>query len=193
MEKKGTWQIRQTGTADLPQVMELYQAARMFMKENGNPDQWGDEYPSKDLIEEDIKKGKSYVCQSGEDLLGVFYFSPREADPTYRTLLTGQWLNEEPYGVIHRLAVHTQGKGVAAFCVDWCIKQCDNLRIDTHKENRPMRRFLEKKGFVSCGTLRLPDGSLRMGFQKSKDLSDSPKGSLIKNAGDAGDDHGKPE
>lgn len=164
--KNHEWQIRQATKQDLPWILVLYQSARKFMKENGNPNQWGDEYPAEAQVEDDILHGKSFVLQLGEDLLGVFYFSPREVDPTYGSLLEGKWLDEEPYGVIHRLAVHTQGKGAAAYCVDWCMEQCANLRIDTHEENRPMRRFLEKKGFVFCGILQLPDGSLRMGFQK---------------------------
>jgi RimJ/RimL family protein N-acetyltransferase len=161
--------IRPTTLEDLVVVMDLYAQARAFMKKEGNPHQWKDHHPSRAMIEEDIRQGKSWVCVKEEEILGVFYFSPQEDDPTYRDLVEGAWLDERPYGVIHRIAVGSRLKGIAAFCLDWCWQQCHNIRIDTHEDNGPMRRFLEKQGFRQCGVVRLEDGSLRLAYQKSID------------------------
>lgn len=35
---------------DLEQIMHVYKNARKFMCENGNEEQWGDDYPSTELI-----------------------------------------------------------------------------------------------------------------------------------------------
>lgn len=164
---QSSWKIRPARMKDLPQILDLYAKAREFMREMGNPHQWRDNYPSGSLIGQDIQSGKSYVCCDREEIIGVFYFSAREADPDYESLAEGAWMDEDPYGVIHRIAVSSKQRGVAAFCVRWCLKRCSNIRIDTHEDNIPMRKFLRKMGFVYCGKLRLEDGSLRRAYQKT--------------------------
>ena len=97
----------------------------------------------------------------------TFYFSP-EPDPTY-SYIEGAWINQEPYGVIHRIAVAQNGKGVAATCFDFALSHCPNLRIDTHEDNIPMRRCLAKNGFSRCGIIYLEDGDTRIAYQKVKE------------------------
>ncbi len=45
-----------------------------------------------------------------------------------------------------------------------------SIRIDTHQDNKPMLRALEKAGFSRCGTIRLigglENGQLRVAFEK---------------------------
>ena len=50
-------EIRKTKTSDTDTLMELYRQARKFMAEHGNPNQWGDSYPGRRLIEQDILDG----------------------------------------------------------------------------------------------------------------------------------------
>jgi len=157
--------IRKTEIKDLDNVMMIYEDARSFMKENGNPNQWGDSYPERELIKRDISEGKSYVCMDGDVIAGVFYFGIGP-DPTYLKIYDGNWLNDEPYGVIHRIASLSRKKGVASFCLNWCFKQCPNIRIDTHRDNLIMQNFLKKHGFIRCGIIYLEDGSERLAYQK---------------------------
>ena len=165
--------IRKTTRDDLVRVLEIYEDARLFMKQTGNPNQWGDKHPSDEMIREDVERGDSYVCVEGEEILAVFFYAEGD-DPTYGYIENGAWLDDEPYGVIHRIAVAARGRGVAAFCFDYALSRCKNLKIDTHEQNLPMQRSLEKNGFSRCGTIYLPDGRPRSAFQKRKD--DSTKG-----------------
>ncbi|MGP1523883.1 MAG: N-acetyltransferase, partial [Treponema sp.] len=89
-----------------------------------------------------------------------------ENEPTYKSI-RGSWLNDEPYGLIHRLAVGVPKCGIAAFCLQWCFAAFANIRIDTHRDNTPMRNLLEKSGFIYCGTIFLADGSERLAYQKT--------------------------
>ena len=157
--------IRQAQMCDLDRVLQIYADARAFMRAHGNPDQWGENYPPEAMIREDVATGHSYVCIEGEEILGVFYYGEGE-DPTYTVIEDGAWLNDEPYGVIHRIAVGARGRGVAAACFAFGVAQCGNLKIDTHADNLPMQRSLEKNGFVRCGTIHLADGSARIAYQK---------------------------
>ena len=112
----------------------------------------------------DIENEKCYVNKEDDKIRAVFYFAVEE-DPTYG-YIEGKWLNDAPYGVIHRIAVGESGKGTAAECFQFAFKQCDNLRIDTHEKNIPMQRCLAKYGFQRCGMIYLEDGDPRIAYQK---------------------------
>ena len=61
--KEEKMKIRLSKEEDLKAIMEIYDLARKFMKEQGNPTQWGEDYPSKLLIEADISSHQSFVRQ----------------------------------------------------------------------------------------------------------------------------------
>ncbi|MBQ1261428.1 MAG: GNAT family N-acetyltransferase, partial [Clostridia bacterium] len=146
---------------------EIYASARAFMREQGNPNQWRTQYPSLELLSADIAEKRLYVCEEEGELLGVFYFALGE-DPTYRVIEDGAWLSDKPYGVIHRIAVAARGRGVASFCFSHCFSLCPNIRIDTHRDNLPMQRALEKNGFHRCGIIHLENGDARIAYQKEE-------------------------
>ena len=157
--------IRNARAEELSSIDQIYENARNFMRQAGNATQWSGGYPSREIISGDIAAQKLFVCEKDDKILAVFYFSMGE-DPTY-VHIDGKWLNDRPYGVIHRVAVAEQGRGVASFCYAHCFSLCDNLKIDTHADNLPMQRSLEKNGFVRCGTIYLANGDPRIAFQKS--------------------------
>ena len=156
--------IQKADISQLPRILEIYEKARAFMAESGNSDQWGTGYPPEEMIRQDIRDGKSYVNLEGDHIRAVFYFAV-EADPTYG-YIEGAWLNDAPYGVIHRIAVDGSGRGVAAECFAFAAQHCENIRIDTHEKNIPMQRCLTKNGFTRCGTIYLEDGDPRIAYQK---------------------------
>lgn len=170
--------IRKAVMSDLSQIMALYQDARQFMRETGNPNQWKDTYPEEWVVKKGIQEGKAYVAlaegpedvKRGEEtapgeMLGAFYFA-QEEDPTYVRIYNGEWLNPEPYGVVHRLAGVRKARGFSESCFTWVGRQCRNLKIDTHQENRVMQHVLEKNGFVQCGTIYLENGEERLAYQR---------------------------
>lgn len=156
--------IEKATLSQLPRIMAIYEKARAFMAQSGNPDQWGMAYPPEEMIRQDIAEGKCYVNLCGDTIRAVFYFAV-EDDPTYG-YIEGTWLNDAPYGVIHRIAVGENGKGVAAECFAFAASRCGNLRIDTHEKNIPMQRCLAKNGFLRCGMIYLEDGDPRIAYQK---------------------------
>ena len=150
----------------LDQVLSLYEEARRFIRDHGNPDQWGNVHPPAEMVQEDIRAGKSYVCVEDGKLLGVFYFA-NEVEPDYAAIYQGAWLNDAPYGVMHRVACPGRKKGTASFCVAWCLEQSGgNLRIDTHEKNLPMQGMLAKNGFTRCGLIRISNGEERVAYHK---------------------------
>lgn len=158
-------QIRKTTLPDLEAVMQIYHVAREFMRENGNPTQWWDNYPPRELIVGDIERGESYVVEENGEILAVFLYK-EGIDPTYVNIENGAWLNDAPYAVIHRIAVAKKGRGVASFVFDTVYGWCGNIRIDTHENNAPMRRALAKNGFKYCGIIHIANGDPRVAYQR---------------------------
>lgn len=158
--------IRRAKSEDLETIMDIYAGARAFMAVNGNPGQWANGYPQRDLVEKDLQKEQLYVCETEEGIGAVFVYF-QGTDPCYEVIREGNWLNEEPYGVLHRIAVAQQGRGIASICLDWCFRQCGNMRGDTHENNKSMQRLFEKNGFVKCGIICTDDGTERIAYQKA--------------------------
>lgn len=164
--------VRLATRADLDEVLGIYAAARQFMKEQGNPTQWGDDYPPVAMLEEDIARRQLYVTTAEDSLTGVFLFVIGD-DPTYRVITEGAWLNAEPYGAIHRVAAAPGSRGLFAACVAYCRNQIDNLRIDTHADNLAMQAAVEKQGFVYTGRITAEDGTPRLAYQWVKPVQAS--------------------
>ena len=160
--------IRKAVPEDLEQVLRIYADARKFMKENSNPDQWGDNYPPAETVINDLSaQGHGYVATDGKDILAVFYFEENADDPTYREIYDGKWLSDLPYAVVHRIGVSSlaRGRKVGRLCLSWALDRSKNLRIDTHKNNLPMQRLLSSLGFTHCGSIYVEDHSHRMAYQ----------------------------
>ena len=157
--------IRKTKLSEFDHIMKMYEAARQFMKEHGNPDQWGKTNPPPELIMDDIKNGNSYVCVENECIVATFFYH-YGPDATYSEIYNGSWLSDSPYGVVHRITSSGSVKGAASFCLQWALDQCGNIRIDTHRDNFVMQNMLAKNGFARCGIIYIKDGSERIAYQK---------------------------
>ena len=156
--------IRKALIDDIDKIMNIYSIAQDFMIKSGNPNQWGHNYPKRELIEHDIEDETSIVICDGDDIRGVFaLFSGLE--PTYEHIENGKWLNDEEYVTLHRIASDGKAKGIFKYAVDYCKTVSDNIRIDTHADNAVMQRLIEKNGFVKCGKIYVRDGSPRIAYQ----------------------------
>ncbi len=159
--------IRHTLPSDIDEVMAIYASAREFMKDSGNPNQWGSAYPPRALIEKDIESKVSYVAEENGEIVACFFFKIG-IDPTYVKIYDGEWTNTDDYGVIHRIAVKYHGRNIIGGIYNYCSSACENLKIDTHRDNKPMQRSLEKNGFVRCGIIYLESGDERIAYQRAR-------------------------
>lgn len=68
-------EIRISTEKDFVEIMQIYEYARKFMIENGNPNQWAaSKFPPENLIKSDIENKKSYVCIDDKKIVGTFFF-----------------------------------------------------------------------------------------------------------------------
>lgn len=159
--------IRNSEIADIKSILDIFKSAKSYMRKNKNFSQWNDNYPGESHIREDIKHGNSYVGinEKGEIVM-TFAFILGE-DPTYLNIREGKWMNNEPYGTIHRLASNGEERGVLKAACDYCFTKTNNIRLDTHESNLPMQKAVRDLNFVKCGVIICRDGSPRIAFLKS--------------------------
>ena len=157
-------QVRQAKENELPRILAIYERARAFMRETGNPTQWGDGYPPKERVVSDIQEGLLFVVEDAMGLQGVFALYP-DGDPAYDAL-NAPWCNDLPYAALHRVASGGERRGVLRACVKYAHSVCQNLKIDTHKENLVMQSALKRLGFTPCGVADIPNVGERILFQR---------------------------
>ena len=158
--------IRKANFDDLPVILRLREQAREIMRSYGNVNQWPEGFPLPEKFENDIEQDCSYLMTDDTGLIvGTFAFIPGP-DITYKVIYNGQWLNDEPYYVIHRIASTPDSHGILDALLDYCEAIATNIRIDTHEDNIIMRKGLEKRGYQYCGIIHLLNGDERLAFQK---------------------------
>ena len=157
--------IRKATEKDIPAAMELFTAAKSIMRSDGNSAQWGDGYPDAGIVRTDIGMGGAHIIEQDGKPVAYFALLP-SPEPTYSSI-NGKWLDDSsPYHVIHRIASIPESHGVFRRIIEYALSVSGNLRIDTHRDNRIMRRLIEKAGFSYCGVIVLADGSERLAYQK---------------------------
>jgi GNAT superfamily N-acetyltransferase len=163
--------FRQTELKDIIEVMKIIKDAQKYLK-NNKIDQWQNNYPDKKTIENDIKSKNSYVIEKDKKIIAstAFIFG---CDETYQKIYEGQWLNDNDYAVIHRLAVadNYKGMGIGSLLIKELEKlAADNgintIRIDTHPKNLSMQNLIKKNDFIYCGIIYTKANAKRLAYQK---------------------------
>ena len=158
--------IRTATEADLPAIMKVLEAGRSIMLASGNLHQWPEGYPTQEMVRGDIGPGYGKVMEEDGHIVAYFACIP-SPDPTYAVIEGGQWLDDEkPYYVIHRIASYPEAHGVFQTLMDYLEGITDNVRIDTHKDNKIMQGLLAKYGFTYCGIIYIASGAPRLAYQR---------------------------
>ncbi len=158
-------EIRKAREEELPRILEIYAYARETMRRTGNPNQWGSDKPRAPEVEHDLKNGVLMVAAEGNEIYGVFAMLTGE-DPTYAVIDGGNWLNDEPYITFHKVASDGRRRGIVRAAVEYGSRFSENLRADTHEDNKIMQHTLESLGFRRCGIIYLADGDPRIAYHR---------------------------
>lgn len=164
-------EFRQAKISDLDQIVEIIELSKKYLKET-KVDQWQDGYPKKEDLRRDIESGNSYVLTNKDEIIATTVIS-LDGESTYNSIFNGEWITNEDYIVMHRVAVHDKYKGKGIF--KELIKEAEilalnkgisSIKIDTHRDNISMQRAVVKNDFKKCGIIYLEDGSERIAFEK---------------------------
>ena len=154
---------------EIDRIMEIIDEAKQQMRREGK-NQWDEEYPVRQHIETDIDDGNAYVMVLEERIVayGAIVFT---GEPAYNDM-QGRWLSEQPYVVLHRLAVteSAKGHGIGRLFIQEVERLgssagVHSFKVDTNHDNTRMLRLLDKTGFTFCGQIFYPQGA-RMAYEK---------------------------
>ena len=146
----------QAATPDtVSRAMAILISGREFQRKEGFT-QWSDDYPSRSLLEEDVRLGRGYFLTVAGKFAAYLCIDPA-GDASYADI-RGAWHTEEPYAVVHRMAFDAafRGRGLSDRAFRLIAEHCRalgarSLRIDTGVENTRMQHVLEKCGFTYAG------------------------------------------
>lgn len=162
--------IRKASMEDLVNINIIYMKARKFMEATGNPDQWGKDRPSYESVVTDIKLERMYIIEEEGEILGVFslydYTDGLTRDEDYDNI-QGQWLNDEPYVAIHKIASNGIKGGVFSRVLEFAKTKSNNIRIDTHKHNKIMQVNIKRSGFRFAGIVFIDGVHERVAYHLS--------------------------
>jgi ribosomal protein S18 acetylase RimI-like enzyme len=118
-------------------------------------------YPTKDDIENYIKKGAMYVLSEDDIIIGAMAVTMNQCD-AYHAINWSLPLADDDVSVIHVLAVNPdyQGKGLGEILIDEATSIARNngkkaIRLDALADNVPAHHLYEKKGFAYRGKQNL--------------------------------------
>ena len=160
--------IREAKRNMIPLLQEtIFVEAKEKMRESGNMNQWTGDYPSVKQLQKDMAYGNGYVVENRDKVPVAYFFMSDKGEPTYRNIYDGQWIDDDArYAVIHRLASLKSVHGIAKLVFEWASIHYTNIRIDTHRDNKPMQHVVEKNGFKYCGIIHLENGDERLAYQR---------------------------
>jgi N-acetylglutamate synthase-like GNAT family acetyltransferase len=161
--------IRKAEEADVERIWQIILQAKEQMRLR-NSVQWQDDYPTVEIITDDIGKGYGYVL-SFDNIVIAYAAVVYDGEPAYGTI-RGEWLSDYPYVVVHRLAVADEMKqqGIATLFMQKITdlsreKGIRSFRVDTNFDNLYMQKILVKLGFTYCGEV-FYEKKQRMAYEK---------------------------
>lgn len=155
--------LRLTQKRDLTLVNAIIAEARQLLQTEKSP-QWQASYPTKDIIEADLKHRFSFVLIYNNKIIGTAALVTG-INPDYQEIYEGKWQYPQlPYATIHRLAIGKKyrGRGFARFLISNLLtlselKGVKDVRIDTHYQNLRVQKIAKSFGFNYCGWIKVKD------------------------------------
>lgn len=164
------YNFRKAILKDIPQIWEIIQGAIERRKKDGSR-QWQDGYPNENSIGQDIQNGVGYVLTDDDAILGYAAILLND-EPAYDDL-KGNWLTNDDFVVVHRLAISGSylGQGLAQKMMlgaeELALQNnIYSVKVDTNFDNSGMLRIFEKLGYTYCGEVTFR-GGIRKAFEKT--------------------------
>ncbi|MGY3052185.1 GNAT superfamily N-acetyltransferase [Pedobacter sp. UYEF25] len=161
--------LRKASPTEQPKIWEILQQAIEQRKNDGST-QWQNGYPNEQTIVDDIENGSAFVLVDQETIV-AYAAIVGGIEPNYIDI-SGNWLSDEDYVTVHRVALTNaaKGRGIATtlfkIIEDFAVtQQIYSIRVDTNFDNFPMLSILNKLAYVYCGEI-FAHGAARKAFQK---------------------------
>lgn len=154
--------IRKASKQDLEQLLTVVKSCGQKLIEQGIF-QWNEEYPSKEILIEDIELQELWKLEDNNSIIGSIVLTEIE-DAEYHNV---KWLTKNEHNLyIHRLAVDPkfQGKGYAQKLMDFAESYAkengyNSIRLDTFSQNKRNQQFYEQRNYIKLESIYFPKQS----------------------------------
>src|ERR1041385_3375920 len=161
--------LRKAQASEANPIWEILQQAIEQRKKEGS-DQWQNGYPNEQTVHDDITSGYAYVLVDN-DVIIAYAAIIFDKEPAYENI-EGQWLTNDDYVVVHRVATSNtvKGKGIATRLFEMLESLClenevFSIKVDTNFDNIPMMKILDKLHYTYCGEIFF-NGAFRRAYEK---------------------------
>lgn len=161
MKNTNSIEIKLVPINDMPDILNITEQAKKLLKKNGSQ-QWQQGYPNEECYIEYIKKEQLYGIYENNKLVafGAYLIG---IDNNYIEI-QGKWsipVNDKDMS-IHTIAVSENhhgkkyGQKILEYGIEYARqKGCISVKVDTHKNNIPMQKIIEKTGFIYKGIIKI--------------------------------------
>ncbi|MBO0476093.1 GNAT family N-acetyltransferase [Vagococcus sp. DIV0080] len=157
---------------DLEQILAVIDSGRKQLASRNIPQWRNNEGPNKAVIMTDLQLEEGYVLLEDKEIVGYGTITKGKQEG-YEPIKNGEWLGEEAYVSLHRIAIKEtiKERGKGQFLLSYLILEAQkqgytDIRIDTHPLNIPMQKVIQKAGFNFRGEIVLPvTAGERLGYQ----------------------------
>ena len=125
--------------------------------------QWDDAYPTRVLVEADVRRGGLYVLEDAAQCVGCVTLDDAQEE-AYRSV---GWAGPEPALVVHRLCVDpaAQGQGRAHQLMDFVERRAvqggyASVRLDAYSGNPRALGLYRRRGYREAGEVFFPRRAL---------------------------------
>jgi ribosomal protein S18 acetylase RimI-like enzyme len=144
---------------DIDRIMSLVRDCIEDMESHGIH-QWGEYYPTREIIQDDIENRSMFTAKEDDEVLGIIAVN-EEQPPEWEKV---NWsTQEDTILAIHRLAVKPtrQRQGIARRLLDYAEDYAANngytsIRLDAYSGNPRALRLYEKHRYNRVGQVHFP-------------------------------------
>ena len=139
---------------DFNNIFNLYKECTRDLNKRGII-QWNENYPTKELIKDNIDKRHQFVYIENDNLVGTFVLS--EVEDEYWQKIN--WVEDNFIG-LHLLAISPeyQNKGHGKKVIDYCEKYAKDknyksIHLDVFSKNKGALKLYKNRGYKKIGDL----------------------------------------
>ena len=144
---------------DLDIIMKIYKDVI-----NSTFTTWDEDYPSKQLVQEDIEKKTLYVLKNEDDIVAISFLGPNENENE-----KWKYKLQNPLGIARIcVAPNYQGQGFGKLMLEYLIKLTKEKKADGLHFHVAILNKIAIKMYLSCGFENCGRGQSNYGYDYYK-------------------------
>lgn len=164
-------EFRLAKEVDREKIEKIYEDGSLKLKSLGINQWQGNEKPNLNNFSNLNENKIIYVLEDKEIIVSTLIIYDKDQD--YENNLVGTWNSPKPYVALHRIATlnGARKKGYGRKIIEFAEAYArennfKSIRIDTHRENKPMQNLLSSMEYNFVGLVFLDGKRERFAYEK---------------------------